>query len=106
MATVLAGCGTSSAPAAISAQDRQRFQDTVEAAKKIATPWDCPVEEAKLRSAESDFRYAEHARMEPKRARQIAAQAQQEADAAFARCRAGNSYRAEPRAKTSVADVL
>jgi len=77
----------------------------VTAAKKVATPWECPVEEAKLRSAESDFHYAQHARLEPKRARQIAAQAQQEADAAFARCRAGNSYRAEPRARTSVADV-
>lgn len=93
MAAVLASCGTSSAPAPISAQDRQRFQQTVAAAKQIATPWDCPGEDVKLRSAETDFKYAEQARMEPARAQQIAAQAQQDADEAFQRCRAGMAYR-------------
>jgi hypothetical protein len=90
----------------VSAQDRQRFHQTLAAARKIATPWECPVEEAKLRSAESDFQYAQQARLEPERARQIAAQAQHDAETAFERCRAGTAYRGQPRAKTSVADVF
>jgi hypothetical protein len=98
-----AGCASSPPPQPISVKDRQRFQATVAAARQIGTSWECPRGDAQLRAAESDFYYAENSPMDRARAKQMAAQAQKEAEAALAQCRVETAYRRLP-ASSKLAD--
>ena len=106
MIAIAAGCASSPPPGPISAEDRHRFQATVEAARQVATSWDCPRGNAQLRAAESDFHYAENLPTNPERAEQMAAHAQLQADAALQYCRGEIDYRRGPAVRaSSVADV-
>jgi hypothetical protein len=81
--TAVAGCATA-APEPISAQQAKAFRDSVHAVEHASADGECPQAEAALRTAQSDFYYAEHSPMNPDRARVMAVQAQEEADSAVA----------------------
>jgi hypothetical protein len=80
---LLAGCATA-APEPISAQQVQTFRETVRIAEQATLAAGNADAEAALRSAKSDFYYAEHLPMDPDRARLMAARAQAEAESAVA----------------------
>jgi hypothetical protein len=106
MIAIGAGCASAPPPEPISAQDRERFQATLAAGKQLAL-WDCPRGSAALRAAEADFYYAENSPRDPARAKQIAAEAQRQAEAALEQCRAETAYRRPPASKApTVADGL
>ncbi len=76
------GCAGTVAPPISAAQTRS-FQTTVAQAKRAGGDEPFSEAEAQLRAAESDFYYAEHLPRDPERAQRMAAEAQQEAEAAL-----------------------
>jgi hypothetical protein len=80
---LLAGCATAP-PEPISAQQVRTFHETVRIAEQATLAAGNADAEAVLRSAKSDFYYAEHSPMDPERARLMAARAQAEAESAVA----------------------